>query len=39
VPIGKLVVAGGCAQGTDIPDYRFDTLKEAMEIVYGEKQW
>lgn len=36
VPANKLIIAGGCAQDTDIPDYRFDTLREAMETVYGE---
>lgn len=36
VPANKLVIAGGCAQDTDIPDYRYDTLREAMEMVYGE---
>ncbi len=35
VPANKLIVAGGCAQDTDIPHYRFDTLREAMEILYG----
>lgn len=34
-PMNKLIIAGGCAQDTDIPDYRYDTLREAMETVFG----
>ena len=36
VPANKLIIAGGCAQDTDIPDYRYDTLRQAMEMTYGE---
>ena len=28
-------VASGCAQGSDIPEYRFNTLKQAMDMVFG----
>jgi uroporphyrinogen decarboxylase len=35
VPANQLIIAGGCAQDTDIPDYRYDTLREAMETLYG----
>lgn len=35
VPSGKLIIASGCAQGSDIPEYRFNTLKEAMDLIFG----
>ena len=35
VPSNKLIIASGCAQGSDIPEYRFNTLKQAMDIVFG----
>lgn len=31
----RLIIATGCSQASDIPDYRFDTLKQAMDMVYG----
>lgn len=36
VPANKLIITSGCSQPTDIPNYRFNTLKEAMEILYGK---
>lgn len=35
VPHNKLIIAPGCAMPTDIPEYRFNILAEAMEIVFG----
>lgn len=35
VPSNKLIIASGCAQPSDIPEYRFNTLKQAMDIVFG----
>ncbi len=35
VPANRLIIASGCAQGSDIPEYRFNTLKQAMDMVFG----
>ncbi|MFT8321936.1 MAG: uroporphyrinogen decarboxylase family protein [Bacillus sp. (in: firmicutes)] len=34
VPSNRLVIAPGCAIPTDIPEYRFNVLKEAVELVF-----
>ncbi len=36
VPANKLIIATGCSQPSDIPDYRFNALRDAMDIVFGE---
>lgn len=35
VPANKLIIATGCSQPSDIPDYRFNAFKDAMDIVFG----
>ena len=35
VPDHRLIIAPGCALPTDIPEYRFNALKQAVEIVFG----
>lgn len=35
VPSGRLIIAPGCALDTAIPEYRYNTLKEAVETVFG----
>jgi uroporphyrinogen decarboxylase len=36
VPSNKLIIATGCSQPSDIPNYRYNALKDAMSIVYGK---
>ena len=35
-PANKLIIATGCSQPEDIPDYRFNVLRDAMDIVFGK---
>jgi len=35
VPKNRLIIASGCAQGSDIPEFRFNTLKQALDLVFG----
>ena len=34
-PANKLIIATGCSQPSDIPNYRFNALKDAMDEVFG----
>lgn len=35
-PSNKLIIATGCSQPSDIPDFRFNTFKTAMDTVFGK---
>ncbi|MED4224551.1 hypothetical protein [Neobacillus cucumis] len=35
IPSNRLIIAPGCALPNDIPEFHFNILKEAMDLVFG----
>lgn len=35
VPANRLIIAPGCALPNNVPEFRFNTLKEALDTIYG----